>query len=54
MLQDQYLFLHRCGIDALEVADAGAAERWRKALSEISAAYQPATPLRITGERKTE
>ena len=46
VLQDQYLFLHRCGIDALEVADAGVAERWRKALSEISAAYQPAADRR--------
>ena len=46
VLQDQYLFLHRCGIDALEVADAGAEERWQQALSEISAAYQPATDRR--------
>jgi len=46
VLQDQYLFLHRCGIDALEVADAAAAAHWRQALTEISIAYQPATDRR--------
>ena len=46
VLQDQYLFLHRCGVDALVAEEEDAAERWRKALLEISAAYQPATDRR--------
>ena len=47
VLRDQYQFLHRCGVDALEVpADKdgdAAAEDWRLARAEISHAYQPAT-----------
>lgn len=43
VLQDQYLFIHRCGFDAVEVADEGALSGWREAMAEISVAYQPAT-----------
>ena len=46
VLRDQYLFLHRCGFDTLEIADAAAAESWSEALSEISVAYQPAADRR--------
>ena len=42
VLQDQFLFMHRCGFDAYEVADGKAAEAWLRALSEISVTYQPA------------
>ena len=46
VLRDQYLFLHRCGFDTLEIADAAAADTWSEALSEISVAYQPAADRR--------
>jgi uncharacterized protein (DUF934 family) len=42
VLRDQFLFLHRCGFDAFEVADGKAAESWQEALSKISVWYQPA------------
>lgn len=56
VLRDQLLFMHRCGFDAFEIADAKAAERWRQALSEITLAYQPAVDRRpsigvLGGER---
>jgi len=40
VLRDQFLFMHRCGFDAYEVADEKAAAAWREALSEISVWYQ--------------
>ena len=47
VLRDQYQFLHRCGVDALEVSEdidgETAAEGWRQAQEEIGVAYQPAT-----------
>ena len=46
VLRDQYAFLHRCGVDALEVEDPDAAAHWDRALSEISGVYQPATDRR--------
>lgn len=46
VLTDQYAFLHRCGVDALEVADPEAPAHWDRALLEISAAYQPASDRR--------
>lgn len=42
VLRDQFLFMRRCGFDAFEVADAAAAETWRRAIAEITVAYQPA------------
>lgn len=41
VLRDQFLFMHRCGFDAYEVADAKAAEAWLRALAEIAVWYQP-------------
>jgi len=46
VLRDQFAFMQRCGFDAYEVADAGLADAWARALSEISEVYQPATDLR--------
>ena len=40
VLRDQLLFMHRCGFDAFEVADARAIEDWRKAITEFSVFYQ--------------
>jgi uncharacterized protein (DUF934 family) len=48
VLRDQFSFMHRCGFDAYECADAKAADGWAKALSEISQVYQPATDRRRT------
>ncbi|MCH8213284.1 MAG: DUF934 domain-containing protein [Proteobacteria bacterium] len=42
VLRDQFLFMVRCGFDALEVRDEKAVEQWREAVSEISVVYQPA------------
>lgn len=41
ILRDQFLFLHRCGFDAFEVATQDSAVAWETALSEISVTYQP-------------
>jgi len=42
VLRDQFVFMHRCGFDSLEVEDEGAVEAWRQAIGEISGTYQPA------------
>ena len=42
VLRDQFLFMVRCGFDAIEVRDENAAGQWREAVSEISVVYQPA------------
>jgi uncharacterized protein (DUF934 family) len=42
VLQDQAIFLVRCGFDAFEVDDH-TAERWQAALRRISVVYQPAS-----------
>ena len=47
VLRDQFLFMHRCGFDAFEVADATAVDAWRKALAEFTVFYQPATDGRM-------
>lgn len=46
VLRDQFLFLHRCGFDAFEVADRRAAEAWLGSMSELSVWYQPAADAR--------
>jgi len=42
VLRDQFVFMHRCGFDSLEVEDEGAVAAWRQAIGEISGTYQPA------------
>ncbi len=53
VFRDQFLFMHRCGFDAYEVADAAEAEAFAAALASFSVFYQrtgdgrtPATALR--------
>lgn len=46
VLRDQLAFMVRCGFDAFEMANDDAAEAFKKALDEISVAYQPATDAR--------
>jgi uncharacterized protein (DUF934 family) len=48
VLRDQFSFMHRCGFDAYEVADARSADAWAQTLREISQVYQPATDRRRT------
>ena len=43
VLRDQFLFMHRCGFDAFEVADEQAVAAWRKAIAEFTVFYQTAT-----------
>jgi uncharacterized protein (DUF934 family) len=43
VLRDQFLFMHRCGFDAVEVADEQAVAAWRKAIAEFTVFYQTAT-----------
>jgi len=40
IIRDQYLFLHRCGVDAVEVSDLRALENWNAAMQEFSLFYQ--------------
>lgn len=40
LIRDQYLFLHRCGFNAIEVADDAVAEQWKVAMDEFSMFYQ--------------
>ena len=48
VLRDQFLFMHRCGFDAFEIADGKNAETWTAALSEFSVWYQPAADARAS------
>jgi len=41
VLRDQFLFMHRCGFDAYEVADDATVEAWSDAIREYSVWYQP-------------
>lgn len=41
VLQDQFLFMQRCGIDAFEVSDRASLDDWEQAIGEFSAFYQP-------------
>lgn len=40
LIRDQYLFLHRCGVNAIEVKDQASAEQWKIAMDEFSLFYQ--------------
>ncbi|MEQ8666252.1 MAG: DUF934 domain-containing protein [Rhodospirillales bacterium] len=40
VIRDQYLFLHRCGVNAIEVADEKALAAWNTAMNEFSLFYQ--------------
>jgi uncharacterized protein (DUF934 family) len=45
--RDQFLFMHRCGFDAFQVADGTVAENWLRAVSEITVWYQAAGEARL-------
>lgn len=42
VLRDQFLHMHRCGFDSVEVGDERAAEAWLTATGRYQAFYQPA------------
>ncbi len=48
VLRDQYLFMRRCGFDALEVKEGETEKDWQKATHAITVAYQPAADDRKT------
>ena len=48
ILYDQFMFLHRCGFDAVEVVSEKLAREWQKALEEIGVWYQPTGDGRAT------
>jgi uncharacterized protein (DUF934 family) len=41
VLREEFLFLHRCGVNAVELADGDDATSWQRALAEIDVFYQP-------------
>ncbi|WP_259782648.1 DUF934 domain-containing protein [Aestuariispira ectoiniformans] len=51
IIQDQYLYLDRSGVDTLEVADEKAVKGWLEAIEEISVFYQPTGDGRLTANR---
>lgn len=52
VLRDQFLFLHRCGFDALEVTKDADVAAWQAAMSEMSVWYQPAADHRVPVVRR--
>lgn len=40
IIRDQYLFLHRCGVNAIEVNETRALADWNAAMQEFSLFYQ--------------
>ena len=48
VLRDQYLFMLRCGFDALEVKEGETEKDWEKAVRAFSVFYQPAADGRVT------
>lgn len=51
VLRDQFLFMHRCGIDAFAVEKEADAEAWQAAMEEISVLYQSAADARPAASR---
>jgi uncharacterized protein (DUF934 family) len=47
VLRDQYLFMIRCGIDAVELPDGATVDGYSAALGEFSVWYQPASDERV-------
>jgi phosphoadenosine phosphosulfate reductase len=46
ILRDQFLYLDRCGVNAVEVKDDKLAAEWERAMDEFSVWYQPASDAR--------
>lgn len=56
IIQDQFLFLQRCGVDAVEVADAKLLDAWNRARRRFKGFYQPAldNPEQRAGDEVTQ
>jgi uncharacterized protein (DUF934 family) len=52
VLRDQYLFMTRCGIDSIEIADETKIGGYLEALGEFSVWYQPAADERRTAQAR--
>ena len=52
VLRDQYLFMDRCGIDSIEVADDANVAGYLESLGEFSVWYQPAADSRPTARAR--
>jgi len=48
ILRDQFDFMRRCGIDALEITKEADALTWQDAVGEIDIYYQPTSDTRPT------
>jgi len=48
VLRDQFLFIDRCGFDAVEVPAGAELGAWLGALAEVEVFYQPAADTRAT------
>ncbi len=46
LIRDQFLFLDRCGVDAIELSDAASVVDWQEAMREIGVFYQSANDVR--------
>ena len=45
VIQDQFLFLQRCGVDSVEVKDGKLLEAWKRAHERFRGFYQPALEI---------
>lgn len=52
VLRDQFLFMQRCGFDAVEPAKPDPLPAWRAAMSEFDVVYQPAADDRAPAARR--
>ena len=48
VLRDQYMFMLRCGFDALEVKEGETEQDWEKAVHAFSVFYQPTGDGKVT------
>ena len=54
LIQDQFLFLQRCGFDALEVDDRADLAAWEQAIAAIGVFYQEAADGRVPAARQRQ
>lgn len=47
VIQDQFLFLQRCGVDAVEVTDPALLDAWSRAHERFKGFYQPALAVPV-------
>jgi len=52
VIADQYIYLLRCGVDAVEVPEDTVVETWLRNARRFSAVYQPAADDRVPAYRR--